>query len=533
MLDLMILNGTVCDGGGGPPVAVDIGVAGDRIEVVAPRGEGGRGLAGAQARETIDASGRLVTPGFVDVHSHSDFNILIDPNGESKVRQGITTEIVGNCGMSAFPLKPVLRHEEWEIRPRRGLDLDWDTAEGYFARLEAARPAFNLATFVGHGNVRGAVMGFEDRPPTADELRAMLREVEAALDAGALGMSTGLIYAPGMFADTAELVELQRAAAARGGIYASHVRGEGDHLLESADEFVRVVEETGSRAQYSHLKASGRRNSGKARRVLEQLEEINDRHGFVRFDKYPYTASSTELATLLPRWARDGGGEAAAARMRDPALRARAVGALREDYADHDPWGGVLLVDAACHEFRPCEGKSLRDIAGLTGMPPEDACVEILAASRFAATICNFTMSQEETDMAILHRHGMVCSDGECRCTSGILAEGAPHPRSYGAFGKFFRDYVKERPLLSLEAAVAKVTALPCEVFGFARRGRIAEGWFADLLVLDWDRYEDRASYAAPHQYCEGVEAVVVNGVLEVRGGAHTGNRGGRVLRQS
>ena len=318
MLDLVILNGTVHDGGGGAPLAADIGVEGDRVAVVAPRTDGGRGLAGAEARESIDASGRIVTPGFVDVHSHSDFNILIDPNGESKVRQGITTEIVGNCGMSAFPLNPVLRREEWEIRPRRGLELDWDTAEGYFARLESARPAFNLATFVGHGNVRGAVMGFEDRAPTADEMRSMRREVEAALEAGALGMSTGLIYAPGMFADTGEIVGLQRAAAARGGIYASHVRGEGDHLLESADEFVRVVEETGSRAQYSHLKASGRRNWGKARRVLEQIEEINDRSAA--------SCASTSIPTRRrPRnWRRccragraTGGGEVAAARLRD------------------------------------------------------------------------------------------------------------------------------------------------------------------------------------------------------------------------
>ncbi len=530
MLDLLIRNGTVVDGSGDPPIPADVGVENGRIAFVRPRG----GDAPApEARGVIDAAGRLVTPGFVDVHSHSDFNILIDPNGESKVRQGITTEIVGNCGMSAFPLGPVMRDEEWEIKPRRGLDLDWVTTREYFDRLDAARPAFNIATFVGHGNVRGAVMGWADRPPAPDELRAMQGQVEEALEAGALGLSTGLIYAPGMFADTAEIVALQRAAARHGGIYASHVRGEGDRLIPAADEFMKVVEATGCQAQYSHLKASGPRNWGKVGYVIERIEEINSRAGPVRFDKYPYTASATEMASLLPRWVRDGGRDPAVARLRDPALRRRLIGELRDDYRDHDPWPGILLVEAMCGEYAACEGRNLREIGKMAGMDPEEVFAEILIHSRLGATVCNFTMSQDDTDRAILHPLGMVCSDAECRCTRGPLAEGAPHPRAYGAFGKFFRDYVKERRLLPLEQAVAKVTALPCATFGFRQRGQIRGGWHADLLVIDWDRFEDRAHFAAPHQYCAGVEAVIVNGVLTVCDGAYTGDRGGRVLRRN
>ena len=530
--DLLITNATVVDGTGGEPFLGGAAVAAGRIAAVwragapdAPRAD--------NAAEVVDAAGRLLTPGFVDVHSHSDFNILIEPGGHSKIFQGITTEIVGNCGMSAFPLDATMRAEEWEIRPRRGLDPDWDTAGGYMERLEAARPAFNVASFVGHGNVRGVAMGFADRPAGPDEMRAMERLVDEAMDAGALGMSTGLIYAPGMFAGTDEIVALQRAAARRGGIYASHVRGEGDSLVRASAEFFDVVGSVGCQAQYSHLKASGRRNWGRVAGIVERIERENAAGARIRFDKYPYTASSTELATMLPRWARSGGQAEGVARLRDAATRARVVAEMREDFGEHEPWDGVLLVDAGNPAHAAWQGASFARIAEREGADPYDVFVEVLIGSRMGATISSFTMSQEETDAAILHPLGMVCSDGECRCTRGPLAEGIPHPRSFGAFGRFFREYVKERALLPLADAVAKVTALPCETFGFRERGLVRGGFHADLLLLDWERYRDRADFANPHQYCEGVDMVVVNGVVTVRDGALTGRRGGVPLRRA
>ena len=530
-VDLIVTNATIVDGSGGEPFVGGVAVKKGEISAVWRAGASDVPQADAAAR-VVDAMGKLVTPGFVDVHSHSDFNLLIDPNAESKLWQGVTTEIVGNCGMSAFPMNDLMRSEEWEILPRRGLDLDWDSPAHYFERLEEAGPAVNVASFAGHGNVRGVAMGFADREADSREMRAMEGLVEQAMEAGAMGLSTGLIYAPGMFASTDEIVALQRVAARRGGIYASHVRGEGDSLAKAADEFFNVVERVDCQAQYSHLKASGRRNWGKVAGIIERVEKTNERGGMIRFDKYPYTASSTELSTLLPRWGRAGGHVECVTLLQDPGSRAKLEKELREDYADREPWGEILLVDAGCAEYRGFEGNRLSDVARLTDRDGMNLFFDLLVRSRMGATISNFTMSADETDAAILHPLGMVCSDAECRCTEGPLSEGAPHPRAYGAFPKFFRDYVKERPLMTLPAAVAKVTSLPCEVFGFKRRGLIREGYFADLLMLDWDRFEDRATFPEPHQYATGVEMVVVGGVVEILNGKLTGERGGCVLRR-
>jgi N-acyl-D-amino-acid deacylase len=526
--DLLITNADICDGARKPvfrgSIVVDHGIITD----ILPAGTGDL----PEARETIDAAGKLVTPGFVDVHSHSDLTILVDPKGESKLRQGITTEVVGNCGFSAFPLRDAILDDERISHKSLGLDFTWGTAPEYFARLERAKPAFNLATFVGHRNVRGAVMGFADRPPDAGEMRKMEREIEEAVEAGALGFSTGLIYAPGMFATTEELIRLQGAATRKGGMYASHVRGEGDRLLDAAQEFMAVVRATGCAAQYSHLKASGPRNWGKAARVIAWIEEINAGGGRVRFDKYPYTASSTELASFLPRWVADGGRDAAMARLADPGKRKQVIRELREDYGDYDPWQAVLIVKAGAKNLEQWEGSRIRDVATALGTDAEEVFLEILRQSELTAYICNFTMSQEETDLALLHPLCMVCTDGESLSTRGVLAEGSPHPRSFGSFPKFFRDYVVERPLLALEDAVAKATSLPCDTFGFRGRGRIATGFHADLLVVDRRNLADRATYAEPRAYCTGIDTVIVNGVLTLRDGEFTGRRGGRVLRR-
>lgn len=530
--DLLIKGGTVVDGSGTPAYRADVAVTGDRIVRIFRADQGGGAPGTIEARRVIDATGRIITPGFIDVHSHSDMNILCNPEGESKIRQGITTEIVGNCGFSAFPLRGAALREEQEANRRLGIAIDWSGPGDYMARLEEVKPAFNLATFVGHGNIRASVMGFEDRPPTPDEMRAMKRDVEEAMEAGALGISTGLIYAPGIFSQPPEIIELQKVAEERGGMYASHVRGEGDTLLEAADEFMAVVEGARCQGQFSHLKASGPRNWGKVSRVIEQIESANARGLTVRFDKYPYIASSTELASLLPRWMRDGGRERTLERLEDKSLHDRIIREAEEINESRDGWNTVLICEAGSEKFFPWQGKSIGEIARALDMTGGEAFIELLRASRLSTSICNFTMNQDETDMVILHPLGMVCTDASCRAPYGPLANDCPHPRAYGTFGRFFRDYVKERKLLTLEQAVAKVTALPAETFALKDRGRVEEGYFADLLVLDWERYRDRSEFAAPHQYCEGIDAIIVNGVLTVDGDNQTGQRAGRVLRR-
>jgi N-acyl-D-amino-acid deacylase len=531
MLDLLIRNALVYDGGGGKPFTADVAVNGEQIEDICVR-EHDAGGCDAEAARVIDANGRMLMPGFVDVHSHSDFNILADPNGESKLRQGITTEIVGQCGSSAFPLRGESLEEERRDNRRLDIDIDWETAAGYFDRLEQARPAFNVASLVGHGNVRGSVVGFGDRRPDPEEMKQMVREVREAVEAGAIGVSTGLIYAPGIFADTDEIAELQRAAGSGTSIYSSHVRSEGDALIEAADEFLEVVAKASCQGQFSHLKSSSPRNWGKVGQVIEKIEKANQQGANVHFDKYPYIASSTGLSSFLPRWARDGGRDATLERLNDPALCKSIIAESKENNEGCDGWNSVLLSSVGVPDLEQYQGKRLSEVARTIGMDPDELYLHLLRQSGLSTSICIFTMSQDETDQALLHSLGMVCTDSGCRAVSGVLRYDTPHPRSYGSFPKFFRDYVKERPLLSIEAAVEKVTLFPCRVFGFRNRGMVRKGYFADLLLVDWPRFEDCATFSDPHQYCEGIDAIVVNGTLTLLDGKQTGKRNGHVLRQ-
>jgi N-acyl-D-amino-acid deacylase len=527
--DALIVGGLIIDGTGQPAFAGEIAIKDEKIlEIIPGHGEAERRY---QAPVKVSAEGRTVVPGFIDVHTHSDMTILANPEGESKIRQGVTTEIVGNCGFSAFPLRGERLAEEKLEAERIGVEIHWSDAEGYFSALESAKPAFNMLTFVGHGNIRGSVMGYDDRPPTTDELKLMKREVEIALDAGAIGLSTGLIYAPGIFSEPQEIIALQKQVSRRGGLYASHVRGEGDTLLPAADEFMEVVRGAESRGQFSHLKASGPRNWGKVQKVIDQIEQANQAGLEVRFDKYPYVASSTELASLLPRWVRSGGRDAALERLQDSRLKDQIIRESEEINEGRDGWASVLLCEPSSPRFDCYIAKTVADVAKEEGLAGGEAFLELLIHSRLATTICNFTMSQDETDLAILHPLGMVCSDASCRAHYGMLSHGCPHPRAYGTFGRYFRDYCLDRPLLSLEAAVKKVTDLPCKTFRIAKRGRLKPGYFADLLVVDFPNYRDHSKFADPHHYCTGIDAIFVNGTLTMQNGEHTGNRAGRVLR--
>ncbi len=532
MFDLVIRNGLIADGSGQQLFSGDIAIKDERIAEISLHDHGGM-IPPDTARRTIDARGHLVTPGFVDVHGHSDLNILACPLAESKLRQGITTEIFGNCGESAFPLYgPYKQSTEKELE-RLELPTTWRTCQQYFECLEGFAPAINVATYVGHGSVRAAVVGYENRAPSPEETRQMKREIEMAMAQGAIGLSTGLIYPPGMFASTEELCELQAVAQPFGGIYSSHVRSEGDLLLQAADEFLTVVTTTGSQGQFSHLKASGPRNWGKVSHVISEIEDTLARGHNIWWDKYPYVASSTSLASLLPAWVLDGGAEAACERLSNSALRDQIIEEAEAANEGCQGWESVLIVDAACDEFADLQGLSLSDAAERRGMSPQELFIKLLVTSNLRAAICNFTMNWEETDLALTHDRGMVCTDGACRAPYGVLSHDSPHPRTYGTFGAFFRRYVKELQILKLEEAVRKATSLPCEVFGIKQRGRIQKGYFADLLIIDWHKFRDCSEFSNPHQYCRGLKAVIVNGAVTLLDGAPTGVRRGRVLRRS
>lgn len=523
--DIVFRNAVIYDGTGAAPQRGHLVVQGERIADLLPLE-----APTPSGRWEIDARGLALAPGFIDVHAHSDYTVLFAPESRSKIAQGITTEIIGNCGFSAFPLRGALADDERSLQARLELDFSWSSAEGYFRRLREARPAVNIASFVGHRNVRGSVMGFADRRPTPDELRAMADEIEQALEAGALGWSTGLIYMPGLFAETDELVELARIAARRQALYASHVRGEGDRLLSAAAEFFEIVDRSATAAQYSHLKASGRRNWGKVEKVIEQIEKRVSAGMQLAFDRYPYTASSTELSSLLPRWVVEGGREQALARLASPETRARIANELLDDFGEDLPWNDILLADIPAREFAAYRGWRLSAIAEHLRTDPLELFFELLRAGRLDTWMCHFTMSEADMQRVLTHPLCMVCTDAESRATGGLLAEGAPHPRGFGAFPRFIQHFVRERRLLSLQEAVRKMTSLPATVFGLEKRGRLAPGFAADLVLFDPDTICDPCVYGAAPAYPHGIQTVVVNGIITFHEGHFTGERAGQVL---
>lgn len=526
MFDLIISNGAIVDGTGKSRFRGDIGIRDDRIAEIGDLKE-------ASGKRHLEAEGLLIMPGFIDVHSHGDTGILANPEAESKIRQGITTQIVGNCGSSAFPLKGKKMEEAQENLTKYNLEATWDSIEGYFRRLEDSKPAINTATFVGQGTIRASIMGEKDIPPDETAMNAMKKEVTHAMENGALGLSTGLIYSPGFFADQKEITELMRVSAAKGGLYSSHIRGEGDTLLEAIEEALAIGRDAKCGVQVSHLKASGPRNWGKVSKAIEMIEEMESEGLDVSFDKYPYTAGSTDLASYLPRWAQGKGTDRLMEMLQDPQTRSRIFKESDRQNEGEKKWSSVIIISAESDEYRPYEGKSVQEIAEAGNQSLKEVFCDILLKSRAKADIVCFTQSQEETDLALLHRLGLVCTDSGVWAPYGPLARIKPHPRAFGTFPRFLKYYVKDKKSLSCEEAVCKATGKSAKRFRLSGRGEIGKGYYADLVILDWEALEDTATYVNPHQYPKGIKGVIVNGILTIWDGKHTGYRGGRALRLS
>ena len=528
MLRTIFEGPRVYDGLGGAPFSTDVGVAGGRIVAIGD-------LSDREAHERVGCAGLALAPGFIDVHSHTDELWLVDPRCEGKIRQGVTTEIGGNCGASVAPLLgEALAKKRRDARDYR-LDVQWTSFDAFFTLVEREGVALNVASLVGLGTTRSCVAGPAARRLEPEEAEAQNRLVRGAIEEGALGVSSGLIYEPGRYADLGELVSCALTARAAGApLYASHVRDEGDELEDAIAEALAVGEGAEVAVQCSHHKAAGRRNWGKVHRSLAAIDRARGRGLAVGCDAYPYVASWTELATVLPKAAREGGDAAALARLRDPAHAAAAAFAMeltRDPQLGGDGWDTILITGVGSERNADVAGMRADALARRWGTSPPRALIRLLIEEEMRVESAFFSMSEDDVATVFSAEFCSVGSDASARAFSGLTARGVPHPRTYGTFPRVFGRYVRQRRVFDAAEAIRRMTSLPAAQFGLHERGTIAPGMHADLVVFDVDRVVDRATYEQPFAPPDGIRDVFVNGGAVLRAGEPTGARPGRVLR--
>ncbi len=520
--DLVIKNGMIIDGFSDDPFQGDVGISGERIVAV---GE----IRSARAKVTMDASGRVVTPGFIDIHTHSGTELLVNPKGESKIRQGVTTELTGNCGGSDFPREREPSAGEKRLAEKLGLEFDWTDLEGYRLRLLREGIGLNHATLIGQGTVRSYVMGEGRRPPVPEELDRMKRIIAEAMEQGAFGLSSGLEYTPSGFADIRELIALCRVAASYGGFYATHIRSEDTAAIEAVAEAVAIAETAGLPLQISHFKVCGTTNWWKMPMMFDLIERAKERGVEATADAYPYLAYNTGLSVNFPQWALDGGDEAFVERLKSSETRRRMRPEVMEKL-EGTPWENILLVELESEENKRLIGQTVGQAAAAENKEPYAFACDLLIQEGGDVSIIGFGMSEENTVRVLKHPQVMVASDGSALAPYGPLSSGIPHPRNYGTYPRFLGHYVREKKILTLPEAVKKVSSLPAAKLGLKDRGIIREGAFADLVVFDAGRIMDQATFIDPERYPEGIDYVLVNGRVVIDHERHTGALPGKFL---
>lgn len=536
-VDLLIRNGIVFDGTGAEPFEADIGVAGDKIAFINKVSDVRCQVSKTRGEKVIDAKGLAVSPGFIDTHAHSEFTLLADPRAEGKLLQGITTEINGNCGLSAAPLYgEALEHREKDLA-ELGIKEWWSTLEEYFRILEGREIALNFVTLAGHGNIRASVIGYKDKKPTASELKKMQALLQKTIDAGAIGLSTGLIYPPGIYSDTEELIELCKVLSQKPRtsisklIYTSHMRSEGKGLIESIKEIIRIAKEANIKVHISHIKTSGKENWDKIDEAITLIEDARRRGIQVTCDRYPYTASSTELDTILPSWTYEGGSEKELRRLTRPSVQEKIKKEILHGHPDNDYWTKVSVSSVSSKKNKWMEGKTLAFISGRINIKPVDALFKILIEEKLRAGAIFSSMSEDNLKRFLSLPYAMIGSDSSARSMSGITYDGKPHPRGFGSFPRFLGKYVRDEGLISMSEAIHKITMLPARTFGINDRGVLKKGSFADIIIFDPERIIDRATFGKPFLKSEGIHYVVVNGTPAVWKGKFTGAATGKILR--
>ncbi|HEX6643556.1 MAG TPA: D-aminoacylase [Gemmatimonadales bacterium] len=530
--DLLIRNGRVFDGTGSAPRIADIAVRGDRIAAI------GR-LAGASAAREIDARGMAVAPGFINMLSWATTSLLHDGRSQGDIRQGVTLEIFGE-GTSPGPINDTMRQRMLASQRDIRYDIPWTTLGEYLEHLEARGISPNVASFVGATTVRIHELGYANRAPSAEELARMEALVDQAMREGALGVGSSLIYAPADYARTDELTALARAAGRHGGMYISHIRDEGGGLIEAVDELLAIARDAGVPAEIYHLKTSGRANWHKLDEVIRKVDSARAAGHRITADMYTYPASSTGLDATMPTWVQEGGYEQWAARLRDPAIRARVAAEMRGNGSRYDNAfanaggpSGILLVSFREDSLRYLGGKTLEEVSRMRGTPPEQTAMDLVIQNGGDVGCVYFTMSEENVRRKIAIPWVSFGSDGGSYATEGVFLASGTHPRAYGNFARLLGRYVREERVIPLEEAIRKLTLLPATNIGIRERGALREGYFADIVVFDPATITDHATFERPHQYSTGVRDVFVNGVQVLADGEHTGAKPGRFVRGS
>ena len=525
--DLVFEGGRVVDGTGAPWFRADVGVIGDKVAAIGD-------LSQAETRRKLDVSGLVICPGFIDMMGQSEYRILVDNRAASKITQGITTEITGE-GSSIAPIDQRMIEEGRDRWAHYGVTPSWTTLEGYWAAFKKSGSAVNLGTFVGAGGLRDLVVGRDNRPATPEEVEAMKAAVARAMEDGALGLSTALIYVPDCFASTEEIIALAKVAASYGGSYITHQRDEGNDnsvgLDASLDEVFRIAREADIPAEIYHLKASGKENWGLMPHILERIEAARAEGLDVTADQYPWTASSNGLVDSLPPWVQEGGRGELLERLRDPATRAR----IRKDFLAGAPdWpegaSRILITSVLNQELKKYEGRTIAQIAEDEGKDPLDTMMDIVLADRGDTNRVTFGMSEDDVRAALRHPLVSFCTDSPASAEDGIFSEERSHPRAWASTARILGHYVREVKLMPLEAAIRKMTSLPAARMHLNDRGILRPGMAADIVAFNPDTVRERATYADPNHYSEGFEYVMVNGALVVDGGRITGARPGRPL---
>lgn len=513
MYDLLIKNGRIIDGTGSPWYYGDIGITNGKIEAI--------GLLNAnEAKQIIDAGQQVVSPGFIDMHTHSDLVILDEPLIEAKVRQGITTDLLGQDGIGAAPL-PSEYISTWQknlagLNGTPLIEWDWETVGDYMRKIRHNQPSYNLAVLAPHGNIRMEVMGLANRPATDDEISKMQDVLRRSLDEGAVGLSTGLIYLPCCFAEMKELEALCMVLAEYGAPLVIHQRSEGDEILESMDELIAMMKKCGAHLHFSHLKVCGKDNWSKTEQVLQKIDEARLDGLEVTFDQYPYIAGSTMLSAILPPWAHDGGTDEMLNRLEDEQMREKMMAEMETAFAGWDSiskwagWDGIMITSVASEKKKYCVGKTIKEIAVQEGKKEADVALDLILHEKNSVGMVDFVMEEASVKRILAHPAGTVGSDG--------LLGGEPHPRAYGTFPRILGKYVREEKVTSLEEMIRRMTSQPARIIGLQDRGIIREGLAADIVIFHPDTIIDQATYENPRQFNMGISAVIVNGQMVIEG---------------